>query len=302
MYVRVVHIKRNDSLNERDIMSLVTSKQIILNAQQGGYAVPAFNVENMEMAMAVIETAAEMKSPVLIQTTSSTVKYASTKTYAAMVKVLAESVDIPVAMHLDHGNSYQLAEQAMEDGYTSVMIDGSHYSFKKNVAITKKVVDLGYSKGIPIEGELGKVGGKEDDLDGGDGDKNTDPKEAADFVKQTGVDYLAIAIGTSHGLYKGTPKIDVERIHKVKELVKVPLVLHGTTGVDGEIVKQCVKAGMCKVNYATELRIAYSDGVKNALKDDPNIYDPKAYGRVGMKNVKEVVRKNIGLCFSQNKA
>lgn len=302
MYVRIVHIKRNVSLDEREIMSLVTSKQIILNAQKGGYAVPAFNVENMEMAMAVIETAAEMNSPVLIQTTSSTVKYASTKLYAAIVKALAESVNIPVAMHLDHGSSYELAEQAMKDGYTSVMIDGSHYSFKENVAITKKVVDLGHSKGIPIEGELGKVGGKEDDLDGGSGDKNTNPKEAADFVEQTGVDYLAIAIGTAHGLYKGTPNIDVEHISKVKELVDVPLVLHGTTGVDGEIVKQCVKAGMCKVNYATELRIAYSDGVKQALKDDPNIYDPKAYGKIGMENVKEVVHKNIELCFSQNRA
>lgn len=283
-------------------MALVTSKHLLLDAQKGGYAVPAFNVENMEMAMAVVKTAAKMKSPVLIQTTSSTVKYATTKTYVAMVRALAEQVDIPVAMHLDHGNSYELAVQAMNDGYTSIMIDGSHFDFEDNIAITKKVVDIGRAKGIPIEGELGKVGGKEDDLDGGDGDKNTDPKEAAEFVKRTGVDFLAIAIGTAHGLYKGTPNIDVERIKQIKKLVDVPLVLHGTTGVDGEIVKQCVKAGMCKVNYATELRIAYTDGVKETLKNDSSIYDPKAYGRAAMKKVEQVVEKNIGLCFSQNKA
>ena len=283
-------------------MALVTSKQLLLNAQKNQYAVPAFNVENMEMAMAVIKIANEMRSPVLIQTTSSTVKYSSLKTYQHIVKSLAEEVDIPVAMHLDHGNSFELAVKAMKEGYTSIMIDGSHYSFEENVALTKSVVDVGKACGIPIEGELGKVGGKEDDLDGGDGDKNTDPKEAAEFVKRTGVDSLAIAIGTAHGLYKGTPNIDVDRIYEVKELVDVPLVLHGTTGVEGEIVKQCVKAGMCKVNYATELRIAYSDGVKEVLKDDPKVYDPKAYGRAGIKKVEEVVRKNINLCFSENRA
>lgn len=283
-------------------MALVTSKKLLLDAQAGEYAVPAFNVENMEMAMAVIKVAAEMRSPVLLQTTSSTVKYASTKTYQHIIKSLAEQVDIPIAMHLDHGNSFELACRAIKDGYTSIMIDGSHYSFEENVALTKSVVEVGKACGIPIEGELGKVGGKEDDLDGGDGDKNTDPKEAAEFVKRTGVDFLAIAIGTAHGLYKGTPNIDVERIKKVKELVDIPLVLHGTTGVDGEIVKQCVKAGMCKVNYATELRIAYTNGVKEALNDDSSIYDPKAYGRIAMKKVEEVVRKNIGLCFSENKA
>jgi len=283
-------------------MALVTSKQLLLNAQKNQYAVPAFNVENMEMAMAVIKIANEMRSPVLIQTTSSTVKYSSLKTYQHIVKSLAEEVDIPVAMHLDHGNSFELAVKAMKEGYTSIMIDGSHYSFEENVALTKSVVDVGKACGIPIEGELGKVGGKEDDLDGGDGDKNTDPKEAAEFVKRTGVDSLAIAIGTAHGLYKGTPNIDVDRIYEVKKLVDVPLVLHGTTGVEGEIVKQCVKAGMCKVNYATELRIAYSDGVKEVLKDDPKVYDPKAYGRAGIKKVEEVVRKNIHLCFSENRA
>lgn len=283
-------------------MPLVTSKQLLLDAQKGGYAVPAFNVENMEMAMVVIQTADEMNSPVLIQTTSSTVKYASLKTYQHMVKALAEQVDIPVVMHLDHGNGFDLAVRAIKEGYTSVMIDGSHFDFEENIALTKRVADVGKASGIPIEGELGKVGGKEDDLNGGDGDKNTDPEEAAEFVKRTGVDSLAIAIGTAHGVYKGIPKIDVVRIGEVRKLVDIPLVLHGTTGVDGEIVKRCVKAGMCKVNYATELRIAYSDGVKEALKDDPTMFDPKIYGRIAMEKVAQVVRKNIGLCMSENRA
>lgn len=281
-------------------MALVTSKKILIDAKEKGYAVPAFNVENMEMAMAVIKAANELKSPVIIQTTSSTLKYAKSKVYQSILKTLAENVDIPIVMHLDHGESYALAAQAIRDGYTSVMIDGSHYSFEDNIALTRKVVELGNACGIPIEGELGKVGGKEDELDGGTGDKNTDPQEAAEFVKKTGIDSLAIAIGTAHGIYKGTPKIDVDRIKQIRKLVDIPLVLHGTTGVDGEIVQQCIKAGMCKVNYATELRIAYSNGVKESLKSNPDIYDPKMYGRTAMEEVEKVVRKNIGICFSEN--
>lgn len=282
-------------------MTLVTSKKLLLAAQKGGYAIPAFNAENMEMAMAIVKVADEMKSPVIIQTTSSTVKYSSLRTYQYLVKSLADQVDIPVVMHLDHGNSFDLAVNAIKEGYTSVMIDGSHYSFEENINLTQRVVDVGKACGIPVEGELGKVGGKEDEVDGGDGDKNTDPIEASEFVKRTGVDSLAIAIGTTHGLYKGIPNIDVERIKEIRKFVDVPLVLHGTTGVDGNIVQQCVKAGMCKVNYATELRIAYSNGVKEALKYDPSIYDPKAYGKIAMSKVGDVVRKNIKLCFSENK-
>jgi tagatose 1,6-diphosphate aldolase GatY/KbaY len=283
-------------------MPLVTSKELLLAAQKGRYAIPAFNSENMEMAMAIVKVANEMRSPVIIQTTSSTVKYSSLKTYQHLIKSLAEQVDIPVVMHLDHGNSFELAVNAMKEGYTSVMIDGSHYDFEENIKLTKSVADIGKDCRIPVEGELGKVGGKEDEIDGGDGDKNTDPIEAAEFVKRTGVDSLAIAIGTAHGLYKGVPNIDVDRIKEITKTVDIPLVLHGTTGVDGEIVKNCVKAGMCKVNYATELRVAYSDGVKQAIKNNPSVYDPKEYGRVGMGKVEEVVRKNIKLCASYNKA
>lgn len=282
-------------------MALVTSKKLLLDAQQGGYAIPAFNIENMEMALAVIKAANEMRSPLILQTTSSTVQYAPLRTFQHLVKSLAEQIDIPIVMHLDHGSSFELAVQAIREGYTSVMIDGSHYSFEENAALTKRVAEVGRACGIPVEGELGKVGGKEDDLDGADGEKSTDPQEAVEFVNITGVDSLAIAIGTAHGLYKGTPKINVERIREIRKVIDVPLVLHGTTGVDGEIVRQCIKAGMSKVNYATELRIAYSNGVKEALAQCSSVYDPKVYGKAGMKKVEEVVRKNIELCFSKNK-
>lgn len=281
-------------------MTLVTSKQLLIDAQKNRYAVPAFNIENLEMAMAVIKTANELKSPVIVQTTPSTVKYASLKLYQSIVEILANQIDIPVAIHLDHGSSFELAIQAIKNGYTSVMIDGSHYAFEENIALTKSVADVGKSCGIPIEGELGKVGGKEDEVDGGDVDKNTDPSEAAEFVDRTGVDSLAVAVGTAHGLYKGTPNIDIERIKQIRKTVDVPLVLHGTTGVNGEIVKECIKAGICKVNYATELRVAYSKGVRETLENDKYIYDPKIYGREAMRKVEEAVEKNIKLCIKKD--
>jgi len=274
----------------------------LIDAQQKEYAVPAFNVENMEMAMAVVTASEEMRSPVIIQTTSSTVKYASLKIYQSIVNALAEQAKIPVAMHLDHGVSFQLAKEAMEAGYTSIMIDGSHYCFEENISITKSVVEIAKAKSIPVEGELGKVGGKEDEIEGGEANQNTDPKMAKEFAKRTGIDSLAIAIGTSHGLYKGTPKIDIDTLKEIRKVIDIPLVLHGTSGLDDQVVKECVKSGICKVNYATELRIAYSNGIKEILNNDNSVYDPKVYGRMAMEKVKAVVRKNIGLCFSENRA
>ena len=206
-------------------MPLVTSEKMLSDAQKGGYAVGAFNVENMEMAKAVIAAAEEMRSPVMLQTTPSTVKYGSLETFAAIVKAEASKTDIPVCLHLDHGNSFELAVQAMKAGYTSVMIDGSHETFEENVALTKKVVEVANAYGVPVEAELGKVGGKEDDLEA-EADHNTDPEEAKEFVERTGVSSLAIAIGTAHGFYAGTPVLDKERVSDCKKVVSVPLVLH----------------------------------------------------------------------------
>ena len=281
-------------------MPLVTSKKMLLDAQKGGYAVGAFNVENMEMVKAVIAAAEELNAPVMLQTTPSTVKYGSLETYAAIVAAEAKKATVPVCLHLDHGNSYELAMAAIEAGYSSVMIDGSHESLENNIAITKKVVEDAEKKEIPVEAELGKVGGKEDDLEA-EADMNTDPIEAKQFVDRTRVSSLAIAIGTEHGFYAGTPVLDKERVSEIKALVSVPLVLHGASGLSNEEIKECVNRGMCKVNFATELRVAYTDAVKRLLEEKPETFDPKKIGEVGMLAVKELAVNRMKVCGCVNK-
>lgn len=283
-------------------MALTTTKKLLEDAQKGSYAIGAFNVENMEMIMAVIQTAEELKAPVILQTTPSTVKYAGLDLYYSNVKSLAEKASVPIAMHLDHGSSFELAAQAFHTGYTSIMIDGSHGPFEENICLSKSVVDMCHASNIPVEAELGKVGGKEDDLDGGSGNPYTDPQEAKEFVEKTGIDSLAIAIGTAHGVYDGEPVLDLDRLSEIKAVVSIPLVLHGTTGVPDETVKECIKRGICKVNYATGLRIAFSEGVTSHLEKDPKAIDPKKYNADGMKKVKEYVSEKIKVCGSDGKA
>lgn len=283
-------------------MPLVTTKEMLLDAQKGSYAVGAFNVENMEMVMAVMEAAEELKSPVIMQTTPSTVKYAGLDYFLANVKAAAERVSVPVAMHLDHGSSFELAMQAYRTGYTSIMIDGSHESFEGNIAVSKAVADACAPSGIPVEAELGKVGGKEDDLDGGDDNPYTDPEQAVEFVKRTGVNSLAVAIGTAHGVYKGEPKLDLGRLSEIRKVVDIPLVLHGTSGVPDETVTECVNRGICKVNYATDLRIAFTKGVKEVFGENPDVIDPKKYNAAGKKYVKEYVMSKMQVVKSVGKA
>lgn len=283
-------------------MSLVTTKELLLDAQKNGYAVGAFNVENMEMVQAVVAAAEELKSPVIMQTTPSTIKYASPEMFYANVAAAAKDASVPVVMHLDHGSSFELAVHAFRAGYTSIMIDGSHSVFEENIAITKSVVDVCHAGNVPVEAELGKVGGKEDDLDGGNGGGYTVPSEAVEFVEKTGIDSLAVAIGTAHGVYKGTPKLDVERLSEIREVVSIPLVLHGTSGVPDEAVKECIRRGICKVNYATDLRIAFSNGVKEYLAANPDAFDPKKYNAVGREKVKEYVMSKMLLCGSNGRA
>lgn len=282
-------------------MPLVTSEKMLLDAQKGGYAVGAFNVENMEMVKAVIAAAEEMKAPVMLQTTPSTVKYGTLETFAGIVKAEAEKTEIPVCLHLDHGSSFDLAVQAMKAGYTSVMIDGSHEIFEENIALTKKVVEVARAYGVPVEAELGKVGGKEDDLEA-EADTNTDPEEAKEFVERTGVSSLAIAIGTAHGFYAGTPILDKERVSDCKEVVSVPLVLHGASGLSEEDVVECVQRGMCKVNFATELRVAYTDAVRKLLEAQPEVFDPKKLGIAAMEAVKEQTILRMKMCGCTGKA
>lgn len=282
-------------------MPFVTSEKMLLDAQKGGYAVGAFNAENMEMVKAIIQAAEELHAPVMIQTTPSTVKYGTLGTYAAMVAAEAEKASVPVCLHLDHGSSFELAVQAMKSGYTSVMIDGSKYEFEENVKVSKKTADVASAIGIPCEAELGKVGGKEDNLEA-EADTNTDPLEAKEFAERTGVTSLAVAIGTAHGFYVGTPVLDKERLSEIRKVVDIPLVLHGASGLTDEDVQDCVKRGICKVNFATELRAAYSKAVKDTFAENPDVIDPKAYGKAGIQAVKELVMSRMKVCGCDGKA
>ena len=250
---------------------LVTAKEMLLEAKQGKYAIGAFNVENMEMVMAVLAAAAARSK-------------------------------VPVVMHLDHGDSFDRAMAAYRAGYTSIMIDGSKLALEENIALTKRVVDACHPGGVSVEGELGKVGGKEDDLDGGDDNPYTNPDEAKIFVEQTGVDYLAIGVGTAHGVYKGIPHVNTDLIATIRDLVDIPLVLHGTSGVPDDQVTTSVKNGICKVNYATDLRIAFTRGVKEFMAANPEAFDPKKYCKQGMAEVQKYVEQKIEVCGSANKA
>jgi tagatose 1,6-diphosphate aldolase GatY/KbaY len=285
----------------------VTTKEMLRAAQAGKYAIGAFNCENMEMAMAIVAAAEAQRAPVMLQTTPSTVSYAGLDMFYANVRALADRASVPVALHLDHGSSYELAINAIAKGYSSVMIDGSHESFEDNIAVSRRVVEQAKAKDIPVEAELGKVGGKEDDLDGGSGNGYTDPTDAVEFVKATGVDSLAVAIGTAHGVYVGTPVLDVARLAEIRKAleaagVSIPLVLHGASGLTDESVRECIAEGICKVNFATELRQAYTAGVREVLAKDPDVYDPKKYGKVAMAKVQALVEDRIKVCGSNGKA
>ena len=277
----------------------VTSKEMIYAARKGGYAVPAFNAENLEMVQAIVAAAEKMKSPVMIQTTPSTVKYLTLRQAVAMVKAEGEAASVPVALHLDHCESYEDVMAAVDAGYTSVMIDGSKLPYEENIAVTKKVVEDARAKGVTVEAELGTVGGKED---GHSAEiAYTDPAEALDFFTRTGVDIFAVAIGTAHGFYKGEPKLNFELLEKLAATIEAPLVLHGGSGVPDEMIKRTISLGINKVNYATELRAAMTAAVREALTDE-GIIDPKKFMGKGRQAVIDLCCKKIEVCGSENKA
>ena len=277
----------------------VTSKEIINKAKAGGYAVPAFNAENMEMAQAIVAAAEEAASPVLIQTTSPTVKYFKPTMTHAIVEELAKNASVPVALHLDHCSSFDDVMIAIRAGYTSVMFDGSKLPFEENARISKKVVEVAHPMGVTVEAELGCVGGKEDNVSSAD--IYTDVDEAKEFAEFTGVDLLAIAIGTAHGFYKGEPKLDFDRIAAIRDVVGAPLVLHGGSGVPEESVKRAISLGMAKVNFATELRAAATVAVRRVLEDE-SVIDPKKYMGAAREAVKALCLEKIDMCGSRGKA
>ena len=269
-------------------MSLVSSKDILLKAQREGYAVGAFNAENMEMVQAIVSAAEESSSPVIIQTTPGSLQYADTDLFFGIVNAVAGKAKVPVALHLDHGNSAELCAKALRSGYTSIMIDGSKLPFAENV---------------PVEGELGTVGGKEDTHEVKDSEKAyTDPQEAKAFAEQTGVDFLAVGIGNAHGFYQGVPKLRFDILEKTKGLVSIPIVLHGASGIPDEDVKKSTGLGICKVNFATELRDAFTKGVKAFIAENPDAFDPKKYNGAGRAKVKELVMHKMQVLNSVNKA
>lgn len=276
-----------------------TSKEMILAAQRGGYAIPAFNFENMEMLQAILAAAEELGSPVLLQTTPSTLKYMTLRQAYAMAKAEADAVRVPVALHLDHCESYEGVCDALDAGYSSVMIDASKLDFEENIAVTRKTVQAAHARGVTVEAELGTVGGKEDSHSAAIA--YTDPGEAVDFFRRTGVDIFAVAIGTAHGFYKGEPRLDFELLQKLAGLIDAPLVLHGGSGIPDEMIRKTIELGICKVNFATELRAAMTAAVRQALKDE-SIIDPKKFMAPGREAVKSLCMHKIRLCGSDHKA
>ena len=272
-------------------MPLCVTTSMLLEAQEKRVAIGAFNVENMEMAKAVVDVSDALGVPVILQTTPSTLKYAGPHVFWGMAAALAKTSKSQIALHLDHGSSLELVKEALDVGYTSVMYDGSLLGFAENVGNTRKAVELAGQ--IPVEAELGSVGGKEDDHEAENA--YTDPDEAREFVEKTGVGSLAIAIGTAHGVYKGEPKLDIARLVEIKKRVNVPLVLHGASGLSKEVLRTCIREGISKVNFATELRIAYSQGVKEYLAKNPDVIDPKTFGKAGYEAVKQTVKEKLDI-------
>lgn len=278
-------------------MALVNPIKFLKKAQEKGVAAAAFNVHNMETIQAVAEAAYEEKSPVIIQTTPGTLKHAGVQYIAACVKVAAGIYDIPIALHVDHCTSYSMIVQCVQNGYTSLMIDGSKLPYDENVALVKKVVELGKSGNMAVEAELGKIGGTEDDMFVNDREASfTVPEEAKGFVDATGVDTLAVAIGTAHGVYKGEPKLDFERLTRIKGLVSIPLVLHGASGVPDDSVREAVRRGICKVNIATELKIPMAEAIQECFRNNPSENDPRNYMGAAKEAVKKAAKLKIRLC------
>ena len=284
-------------------MALINPMEFIKKAQETGVAIASFNVHNLETIQAVMEGAQEENAPVIIQTTPGTLKHAGIPYISAIVKAAALLYDIPVALHVDHCSSFDTIMQCIRYGYTSVMIDTAHLPYEENVAMVKKVVEVAHSVGVAVEGELGKIGGVEDDLEVDEFSASfTVPSEAKDFASGTGIDMLAVAIGTAHGEYKGKPNLDFERLTQIRKLVELPLVLHGASGVFDEQIKESLRRGISKVNIATELKIPMAEAIKEIFAAKPKENDPRNYMGAAKSAVKEVVKQKIRLCNSSGLA
>jgi len=284
-------------------MPLISSTTMLQRARQHQYAVAAFNVHTLEMLQAVVEAAEETQSPLIIQSTVGTVKHLGPDYIAAAARVAAERTGLPIALHLDHCTDFSLIVQCIRAGYSSVMIDASMHPYEENVERTRKVMEVAAAAGVNVEAELGKVGGVEDDIVVDERDALlADPEECRQFIGRTGVHTLAPAIGTAHGIYKGEPNIDFARIAKIAGLVEVPLVLHGGSGIPAEQVRKAVSLGMAKMNIATELRIAFSNAIKEVFAAHPDENDPRKYMVPAKEAVKRLAIEKMVLCGCIGKA
>lgn len=278
-------------------MPLVNPIKLMKVAQERGLCIAAFNVHNLETVQAVIDGAAKQRSPVIIQTTPGTLRHTGIPQIAACVKAAAELVDIPVALHVDHCSSFETIVRCIRRGYTSVMIDGSHLPYTENVALVREVVKVAHAAGVAVEAELGRIGGSEDDLMVDETKAAlTDPAEAEAFVEATQVDTLAVAIGTAHGQYKGKPKLDFPRLSAIRNRLNLPLVLHGASGLAHEVIRECIRRGINKINIATELKDSMAEAIKECFCKDPTETDPRRYMGAAKAAVEKVVREKILLC------
>ncbi len=278
------------------------TKEMLIKARREGYAVPAFNIHNLETIQVVVEAAAELKSPVILAATPGTMVYGGREYIQAIAEIAAKTSGVPVALHLDHHETVESIVESLELGVKSVMVDGSHGTFEDNIAISKEVVEQARRYGATVEAELGKLVGQEDDLIVEAADAAyTDPDTVQEFVERTGIDSLAVAIGTGHGVYETVPNLDFDRLEKIKNLVDIPLVLHGASGISKEDVQKCISLGCAKVNISTELKIPFSDALRNFLVENPNETDTRKYMNPAKEAMRAVVKEKIMMCMSNGK-
>jgi tagatose 1,6-diphosphate aldolase GatY/KbaY len=278
------------------ILNLVNSKKILIRARKNKYAICGFNVYNLETIQAVISGAAKLNSPVIIQTSPDTIKYAGMHYLISICDTAAKLVDIPVVLHLDHGKDINMIKMAIDEGYTSVMIDGSYLPYEENIRITSEIVKYAHNNNVTVEAELGSIGNVKDNIIASEINNFTDPKLVQYFSKRTGIDSLAVAIGTVHGNYKRDPKIDLDRLKKIKEKINLPLVLHGASGLSNTDIKNCISSGISKVNIATDLKNTFVEQLKKTIKDNKKENDPRKLFNPAKNKISEVVMGKIMLC------
>lgn len=283
-------------------MPLVPVKELLSAASDGNYAVGAFNCNNMEIVQAIIRAAVAEKSPVIIQASQGAIKYAGLEYIAALGRLAAEQAPVPVGLHLDHGTSFEQAVRCIAHGFSSVMIDGSKLPFEDNVSLTREVVKVARAVGVSVEGELGKIGGVEDDIFVSSREAAfTDPREAAEFVERTGVDSLAVAVGTAHGMYKGDPVLDFERLREINDILNIPLVLHGSSGVPAEDIQKAIQLGVRKVNIDTDVRAAFVGGIREILQASPEEIDPRKILGPARDRMEEKIREKMRIFGSSGR-